>query len=61
MSKEAIQRLTKYQADIKSKLDSEVPSKHAHRVDSYKAFLNKELKMVTKKIDDLKMSAGDKK
>jgi hypothetical protein len=61
MSKDAIQRLSKYQADIKSKLDSEVPAKHLNRVESYKAFLTKEYKMVTKKIDDLKMSGSDKK
>jgi hypothetical protein len=61
MSKEAIQKLTKYQGDIKSKLESkDLPAKHVNREKNYRQFLEREYKSVSAKIEALRM-AGDKK
>jgi hypothetical protein len=61
MSKEAIQKLTKYQNDVKSKLESkDLPAKHVKREKNYRQFLERELKTVSNKIEALRM-AGDKK
>jgi hypothetical protein len=61
MSKEVIQRLSRYQADVKSRIDSkDLPAKHKNREPQYRQFLEREYKTVTAKIEALKMS-GDKK
>lgn len=60
MNKDKIVSLSKYLEDIKSKLASEVPSKHKNRVSQYKAFLTKEVDLTTKKIDNLKLQTNGK-
>lgn len=58
MNKEALTKLEKYLAHIKERLDSPVPPKHVHRPESLRFFLEKELAMTTKKIEDLKLGTG---
>jgi hypothetical protein len=58
MSKEQLQRLTKYSSDIKNKLaDTNLPEKQKKRPVQYRQFLERELSAVTSKIDALKISA----
>ena len=54
MSKEKLEKLIKYSQDVKSKLESETPKKHVGHPVEYRAFLERELKMVNKKIAALK-------
>jgi hypothetical protein len=62
MSKEAVLKLTKYQNDLKSRLESkDLPAKHKNREASYRQFLARELDSVTKKVDFLKVNGSDKK
>jgi hypothetical protein len=55
MSKDTLLRYQKYQAEIKEKLTNKVPSKHSSHPETYKAFLTKELRDVTSKIEALKL------
>lgn len=57
MSKEKLNNLVKYQADIKNKMEAaELPAKHVQGDGkTYRAFLANELRLVTSKIESLKM------
>lgn len=56
MSKEKLISLTKYQSDLKNKADSkEIPTKHINRERQYRDFLSNELRIVTAKIETMKM------
>lgn len=62
MSKEKLIKLTKYSDSIKSKLAEKVlPEKQKNRPEQYRQFLERELAMVTSKMDVLKMSVDTKK
>ncbi len=62
MSKEKIQRLSKYANDIKSKLSDKVlPEKQKNRPAQYKQFLERELSTVSAQIESMKMSVTEKK
>lgn len=62
MSKELVQRLSKYADSVKSKLaDSNLPAKQKSRPAQYKQFLERELQSVSSKIESLKMSDTGKK
>lgn len=57
MSKEKLTSLVKYQDQLKSKLEAkELPAKHVNSEATYKAFLSNELRLVTSKIESLKMT-----
>lgn len=57
MTKDSLIKLVKYQTDVKLKLQSvTLPAKHANRPDSYKQFLERELKKVTTKIDTAQLT-----
>lgn len=58
MSKDKVNKLQKYADDIKSRLSSAVPEKHKNHPDTYKRFLDNELKTVTSQLDRLKLE-GD--
>ncbi len=60
MNKDKLKNLTKYLEDTKSKLSSDVPPKHKLRAAQYKAFLNKEVELTTKKLEDLKLQGNGK-
>lgn len=60
MTSEKLQSLTRYVSDLRSKLTSPTPEKWKHSPDSYKAFLERELKFTEKKINDAKISGTDK-
>lgn len=47
--------LEKYVEDMKTRLASPVPAKHAHRPEIFRAWLAREIKMHTTKIEDLKL------
>lgn len=56
MSKEKLLSLTKYYNELKNRSESkEVPSKHAGSETTYRAYLANEIRMVTSKIETLKM------
>ena len=62
MSKEKVQKLTKYVSDLNNRLSSTtLPAKQVNRPDSYKQFLQKEIKMASVKLESLKMSEPAKK
>ena len=57
------QKLTsqqKYAQDLANRLSSPTPAKHKNREESYRLFLNSELKKATAKVDSLKLSVGAK-
>lgn len=58
MNKEKLSKLEKYLAHIKERLESPVPAKHIQRPESLKFFLEKELMVTTKKIEDMKLGMG---
>lgn len=51
MNKELITRLVKYAEDIKGKLLSGVPAKHLANPETYRRYLENELRLVTSNID----------
>lgn len=55
MKKDKIIALTKYLNDLKSRQTSDVPKKHEQRVESYKAFLSREIRVVSDAIDRLRL------
>ncbi len=60
--KEKIVSLTKYVTEMQNKLTSPIPSKH--RGDggaAYRAFLEREIKMHSKKVEELKFRDGGSK
>lgn len=62
MSKEALQKLVKYQGELKNKMDSkDLPAKHVNREASYRQFLAREFEAVSKKVEFLKMNDSSKK
>jgi hypothetical protein len=62
MSKEKVANLTKYVSDLKNKSTSTTPTKHKGRESSYKQFLEREISMASKKLEELKMNdTGTKK
>jgi len=56
MSKEKLISATKYVESLKNKLADGVPAKHRTRAAQYKAFLEKELKAASTKIENLKIT-----
>jgi len=57
MANEKLQSLTKYAADLQSKLQSkDVPVKQKNRERQYREFLAKDLKMTMAKIDSIRLS-----
>lgn len=60
MTSDKLQSLTKYVSDMKSKLSSPTPDKWKHSPDSYRQFLEREIKFAEKKIDDSKMDVKAK-
>lgn len=59
MSKEVVQKLTKYQDSVKARLETkDLSDKQKNRPRQYREFLEKELKTVTTKIESLKMVGG---
>jgi hypothetical protein len=62
MSKEKLQRLTKYADSLKNRLaEKTLPEKQKNRPIQYKQFLERELSTVTSQIESIKMSGADKK
>jgi hypothetical protein len=55
--KELIKRLTTYKNKIEARLDSEVPEKQKVRTKEFKAFLVKELRDVSSKLEKLKLES----
>lgn len=60
MDKVKLQSLTKYAQDLKNKLESPIPPKHASHPDTYKQFLKHELSAVTAKLEKAKLDAAGK-
>lgn len=56
LQKEQLQKMVKFQALLKSRLESPLPKKHLHREKSFKAFLKKDLEAVTTKINEFKLA-----
>lgn len=56
--KEKIIKLTKYVEDMKSRLGSDTPAKHASHPQAYKQFLEREIVAATRKIESLKLSGA---
>lgn len=62
MSQEKMNNLVKYSNELKNKLSNTVlPEKHKNHPVQYKLFLERELKTVNTKIDNLKMNDTGKK
>lgn len=62
MSKELLQKHTKYAESLRSRLsDKTLPEKHKNRPVEYKQFLERELQAVTSKIEFLRTGVSDKK
>jgi len=62
-SNDKLNSLLKYAEDTKNRLESEaIPAKHASHPEAYKAYLRRELEVVTRKIDGIRMNGTtDKK
>lgn len=60
MQKELMERLRRYQALIKSRMEMPLSAKQARRPASFKRFLANELEAVTAKLDELKLIVGGK-
>lgn len=60
MTKEKLQSLSKYVADMEARLASPVPKKWEHAPDAYKAFLKNEIRLHKNKIDSEKLSKVEK-
>jgi len=58
MAKDKMFNLVTYQSELKSKLTSAVSEKHKNNPETYKAFLNNELRIVNNKIEALKLAGG---
>jgi hypothetical protein len=56
MKKEKKEALVKYQTAIKNKLSEKTPGKHESHPRTYKAFLQRELDVVTKQLDAEKLT-----
>lgn len=62
MNKEKLASLIKYRDGINAKLTSPVPEKHKDHPKTYQEFLERELKSVSRTIENLILAgAGDKK
>lgn len=59
-NKESMIKAQKYADTIKARLDAPVPTKHASSEDTYREFLNRELKSAQRKIDSLKLEGTAK-
>lgn len=55
MTKEKVVSLNKYVQDIKNRLTSPVPPKHSGHPDTYKRFLENELKSVISRLEAAKL------
>jgi hypothetical protein len=53
VSKDKLNRLTKYAEHIKTRISSAIPEKHKHRVDTYKKWLDSEFRRTMRKIESL--------
>jgi hypothetical protein len=62
MTKEKKEALMRYQALIRNKMSEPTPVKHKSHPETYKAFLARELRVVTEQLeaDRLEMQAGGK-
>lgn len=56
MTKDKMVKLVKYQVELKDKLSGAVPPKHTGHPETYKKFLQHELKMVTSALDAAKLT-----
>lgn len=61
MNKEKTLKLQTYASKLKDRLSAETPNKHKGHPETLKAFLNKELKTVTKQLEADKLESGAKK
>lgn len=61
MTKDKLQSLTKYAADMKTRLVSAIPYKWSHCPETYKAFLERELRLTNLKIEAAKFSGVEQK
>lgn len=55
MTKEKIKALTKYQTDLRAKLEQPTPEKHKNHPEAYRLFLLNELEEVSAKLDKAKL------
>lgn len=55
MTKDKMVKLVKYQVELKEKISGVVPPKHTGHPETYKKFLQHELKMVTNALDAAKL------
>ncbi len=55
ISKEKLNSLTKYKANLEERLKSPVPEKHKDHPESFKRFLQNELSTVSKVLDEAKL------
>lgn len=55
MTKEKLSKLVKYVKDLTERLNSELPTKHKDRGDTFKAFLRKEIASTGRTIEAAKM------
>ena len=56
MTKEKVANLTNYLNDLTNKLNNTVPDKHSKHPNEYKQFLQHEINMVKKTLDDAKLA-----
>jgi hypothetical protein len=62
MNKDLLPKQVKYAESLKSRLsETTIPEKHKNRPVQYREFLERELKKVNRKIEDLKLSGADAK
>ena len=55
MTKEKLISLNKYVSDLQNRLSSPVPAKHKDHPETYKDFLKHEIKMVTDKLEQVRL------
>lgn len=60
MTKEKIANLTRYVESLKNRLSSPTPSKHAAHPASYRQFLEREIQVATKQLEDSKLQGAGK-
>lgn len=55
MNNDKLKSLQKYEATVKSRIDSPTPVKHSHRDSAYRLYLARELEAVSAKINQAKL------
>jgi hypothetical protein len=60
MTKDKFESLTKYLAKLTDRLSSPIPEKHKNNPDTFKSFLNREIRVVKEQLEQAKLEGAGK-